>query len=125
MPRYYRRVIDYWSNVIQELGRPILSEEMLYYEDFWPKSRGSHQLDDMIIQQEVERFIGIEEYNNHYCGPQREKPREEFNPLVDVHKGDFIMLHPDDTTIYPVWLTMAMSDIDNYPTSPNYKKLLI
>ena len=70
VPRYYRPVIDYWSNVIQELGRPILSEEMFYYEDFCPKSQGSHKVDDMNIQQEVERFIGIEEYNHHYCGSQ-------------------------------------------------------
>ena len=124
VPRYYRPVIDYWSNVIQELGKPILSEANTF-EDFWPKTQGSHQLDDMNIRQEVERFIGLEEYNDHFCGPQREKPREEFNPMVDVRQGDFLMLHPDDTNIYLVWLAMAISNIDIEPTSPNYKKLLI
>ena len=117
-------IIDYWSNVIQELGKPILSEANTF-EDFWPKTQGSHQLDDMNIRQEVERFIGLEEYNDHFCGPQREKPREEFNPMVDVRQGDFLMLHPDDTNIYPIWLAMAISNIDIEPTSPNYKKLLI
>ena len=35
------------------------------------------------------------------------------------------MLHPHDTTIYPVWLAMAISDIDDKHTSPDYKKFFI
>ena len=35
------------------------------------------------------------------------------------------MLHPDDTNIYLVWLAMVELDIDDEPTSPNYKKILI
>ena len=124
VPRYYRPVIDYWSNVIEELGKPIRSEA-IFFDDFWPKTQGSHQLDDMNTHQAVETFIGIEEHNEHYCGPQRERPREEFNPMLDVNQGDFLMLYPDDPNIYPVWLALAKSDIDDDPTSPNYNKLLI
>ena len=35
------------------------------------------------------------------------------------------MLLPSDTQIYPVWLAMALSNIDKEPTSPKYRKLLI
>ena len=70
-------------------------------------------------------FLGYEEYNDHYCGPRGEKPREEFNPILDVKQGDFIMVYPDNIDIYLVWLAMVESEIDNNPTSPNYKKLLI
>ena len=100
--RYYRLVIDYWSNVIEELGKPIHSEGR-NYTNFWPKSEGSHQLDDMNVDQlQTQRFLGIEEHNDHYCGPARDKPREAFNPLLHVQQGHFVMLHPDDTNIYPV-----------------------
>ena len=68
VPRYYCPVIGYWSNVIEELGKPIQSEERIY-TSFWPKSEGSHQLDDMNVEQlETQRFLGIEEHNDHYCG---------------------------------------------------------
>lgn len=46
VPRYYKRVIDYWINVIQELNKPITSEARLYTQ-FWPKSQGSQELDNM------------------------------------------------------------------------------
>ena len=45
--------------------------------------------------------------------------------MLHVQKGNFIMLHPDDTNIYLVWLAMAESNIYDEPTSPNHKKLLI
>ena len=38
-PRYYKPVIEYWNNVIEELGKRITSEYALY-EDFWPKTQG-------------------------------------------------------------------------------------
>ena len=44
-----------------------------------------------------DRFLGIEELNEHYCGPQCEKPRDEFNPMTDVKQGDFVLLLPNDT----------------------------
>ena len=47
--RYYILVIYYWSNVIEELGKPIHSEGR-NYTNFWPKSEGSHQLDDMNVE---------------------------------------------------------------------------
>ena len=128
VPRYYRPVIDYWSKVIEEIGKEIISEGVLY-EMFWPKTQEYCHLQSttMNLQQQggAESFLGLEELNDHFCGPQRDRPREEFDPMSDVHQGDFVMLVPSDTEIYPVWLAMALSDIDNDPTSPNYKKLLI
>ena len=82
MPRYYSLVIDYWSAVIEELGKPAITSSLTdTFENFWPKSQGSHQLYDAItsIHQDFARFIGFEQYNDHYCGTQREKPLEEFN----------------------------------------------
>ena len=50
-------------------------------------------------QLESESFLGPEELNDHFCGPQRERPREESDPMSDVQQGDFIMLLPSDTQI--------------------------
>ena len=68
MPRYYSPMIDYWSNVIKELGKPMQSKVRMY-TDFWPKYEGYHQLDDMNVEQlQAQRFLGIKEHNDHYCG---------------------------------------------------------
>ena len=69
-----------------------------------------------VEQLQTQRFLGIEEHNDHYCGPARDKPREAFNPLLHVQQGHFVMLHPDDTNIYLVWLAMAKSNINDEPT---------
>ena len=89
MPRYYRPVIDYWSKVIEGIEKEIISEGVLY-EMFWPKTQESCHLQSttMNLQQGAERFLGLEELNDHFCGPQRDRPREEFDPMSDVHQGD-------------------------------------
>ena len=93
VPRYYMLVIDYWSNVIEELGKPIHSEER-NYTNFWPKSEGSHQLDDMNVEQlKTQIFLGIEEHNDHHCGITQDKPSKALNPMLHVQKGQFVMLH--------------------------------
>ena len=123
-PRYYRPVIDYWNNVIQELGKPSISGYALY-KDFWPQTQGSHQFDDVDAHMQPDRFLGIEELNEHYCGPQCEKPKDEFNPMTDVKQGDFVLLLSNDTMIYPIWLAMAISSIDMDSTSTKHKKILL
>ena len=113
--------------MIEEIGKEIISDSIMY-EKFWPKTQEYHQLQSntmMNCQQESERFLGLEELNDHFCGPQRERPRKEFDPMTDVQQGDFIMLLPSDTNVYPIWLAMAISSIDMDCTSPNYKKILI
>ena len=62
MPRYYSLVIDYWSVVIEKLGKPTITTSLTdTFENFWPKSQGSHQLYDAItsINQDSVRFIGF------------------------------------------------------------------
>ena len=57
------------------------------YEKFWPKIQEYHQLQSNTIikrQQESKIFLGLEESNDHFCGPQRERPREVFDPMFDV-----------------------------------------
>ena len=72
-----------------------------------------------------DRFLGIEQLNEHYCGPQCEKPRDGFNSLIDVKQGDFVLLLPNDIMIYPIWLAMAISSIDMDSTSTKHKKILL
>ena len=43
VPGYYRPVIDYWSKMIEEIGKEIISETIMY-ENFWPKTQEYHQL---------------------------------------------------------------------------------
>ena len=39
MPRYYSLVIDYWSAVIEELGKPAITTSLTdTFENLWPKS---------------------------------------------------------------------------------------
>ena len=72
------------------------------YEMFWPKTQEYCHLQSTTVnlqQQGAERFLGLEELNDHFCGPQRDRPREEFDPMSDVHQGDFVMLVRSDKNL--------------------------
>ena len=45
--------------------------------------------------------------------------------MTDVKQGDFVLLLPNDTMIYPIWLAMAISSIDMDSTSTKHKKILL
>ena len=80
VPQYQRPMIDHLDSVVKERRKPIASE-IGVYASFWPRSEGANQVNTLEAELHFEPFVGYEAYNNHYCGPQGEKPREEFNPI--------------------------------------------
>ena len=92
------------------------------YVGFWPKTAGTHQTQH--IEEEVDKFQGCKEWNDHYVGPQLGRPQEGFRPDIDVRKGDFILVRPADPE-YPIWLGVAESNVDVDISSPNHKNICI
>ena len=69
-------------------------------------------VDDVIqknIQDEQENDVEEEE---NYCGPLKDKPKDSFQPLVDVKQDFFVLVQPSDEETYPIWLLIALFDID-------------
>ena len=119
--KYIEPVILYWQNMIDELQKPT-NKYTGKYARFWPKTAGTHRMQQ--IEEEVDKFQGCKEWNNHYVGPQGGRPQEAFRPHIDVRKGDFVLVRPADPE-YPVWLGVAESDVDVDSSSPNHKKIFI
>ncbi len=118
--KFIMPVIEYWKNMVHALQIPNVHEETTFVE-FWPQTQGdtiSTELDD------ADDFGGLEELNDHYCGPLSKRPKNAFQPMVDVRKGDFVLVRPSDP-IYPIWLGVAESEIDMSKKSQNFKKISI
>ena len=95
--------------MIVSLKTPCVREEKAFH-DFCPRI-----LPSLIVALEdafddYENF-GMDENEDHYCGSAQNKPKDEFNPQVDVSKGSFVLVRPS-SSIYPRWLGVAISDVD-------------
>ena len=118
--KFIMPVIDYWKEMILSLQTPNVHEDTIFM-DFWPKTQGDIMCSKM---DDLDDFGGLEEMNEHYCGPLRKQPKDAFQPMVHVKKGDFVLVRPSDP-IYPIWLGVAQSEIDTNKKSSNFKKICI
>jgi hypothetical protein len=68
-----------------------------------------------------------------YCGPKRLAPLKplaplpEFDPYIDVHKGDFVIMRPDKKESkegVPFWVGEALTEIVADEESENHNKFL-
>lgn len=77
-------------------------------QGFWPLSNWREHVPTL-----YRNFACKLEAKNIYVGPQRDKPRDCFNPLDDIGKGMFVLIRPDteDLKTYPVYLGKVVSDI--------------
>lgn len=73
---------------------------------------------------DVDDFGGLEEMKEHYYGPLSKRPKDVFQPMVHVKKGDFMLGRPLDP-IYPIWLGVAQSGMDINKKSNNFKMICI
>ena len=96
-------VVQYWEQMIIALKTPSMEQEDAFH-DFWPRSLPSPivSLEDEFVDEEN---FGMVDNEDHYCGSARNKPRDEFNPQIDVSKGSFVLVRPS-SSIYPVWLDL-------------------
>ena len=118
--KFITPVIEYWKTMINSLQTSNVQEDTLFM-DFWPKTQGDTTFQDA---DDVDDFLGLEELNDHYCGPLSKRPKDAFQPMVDVKKGDFVLVRPADS-IYPIWLGVAQSEVDTDKHSSNYKRICI
>ena len=58
-------MVDYWKDVILSLQMPNVHEDTIFM-DFWPKTQGKIMCSKM---DDEDDFGGVEEMNEHYCGP--------------------------------------------------------
>ena len=115
-------VIEYWEQMIIALRTPCVEQEYVM-QDFWPRSLSSPvvALEDAF---EDEDNFGMNENEDHYCGSARNKPKEEFNPQIDVSKGNFVLVRPS-SSMYPIWLGVAISDVDKEKESETFSRVKI
>ena len=115
-------VVQYWEQMIIALKTPCVEQEDAFH-DFWPRSLPSPivALEDEFVDEEN---FGMDDNEDHYCGSARNKPRDEFNPQIDVSKGSFVLVRPS-SSIYPVWLGVATSDVDKEKKSETFLKVKV
>ena len=116
-------IVEYWEQMIIALKTPCMEQEHAFY-DFWPRSLPlpiDAGLEDALVD---ENDFGMEDNEDHYCGSAQNKPREEFNPHTDVSKGSFVLVQPS-SSIYPIWLGVAILDVDKEKQSNNFLKVKI
>jgi hypothetical protein len=97
-------------------------------QGFWPKKSpfGENVEDDNVAFHDSVRQAT-------YCGPKRFAPLKplaplpEFDPYIDVHKGDFVIMRPDKKESkegVPFWVGEALTGIVADEESVNHKKFL-
>lgn len=85
--------------MIIALKKPCVEQEDAFH-DFWPRSLPLEivALEDEFVDEEN---FGMDDNEDHYCGSAQNKPRDEFNPQIDVSKGSFVLVQPS-SSIYHV-----------------------
>lgn len=109
----YQKLIEYWKDVLH-----VLNNEKIQYraEDgdelvhgFWPVSKWRDHVPAQYQNVACELDSAID-----YVGPRRNRPREAFNPRVDIAKGHIIFQRPDtmDLETYPIYLGYVVSEVE-------------
>ena len=116
-------VVQYWEQVITALKTPCCVDQGNVFHDFWPRSLPSPivALEDAFADEEN---FGMNDNEDHYCGSARNKPKDAFNPQVDVSKDSFVLVRPS-SSIYPIWLGVAVSNVDKEKESENFLKVKV
>ncbi|MCO5584007.1 hypothetical protein L7F22_037926 [Adiantum nelumboides] len=124
------------KRVTFEDGTPLIWEELIAtstledattldeYDEFIAGQKSIFVKKRTYYLDDADNFGGLEELNDHYCGPLSKRPKDAFQPAVDVKKGDFVLVQPSDP-IYPIWLGVAQSEVDMNMKSHNFKKIII
>ena len=117
-----RPINQYWEQMIIASKIPCVDQETTFYE-FWSRILPLPivALDDAFANEDN---FGMDDNEDHYCGSARNKPRDEFNPQIDVSKGSFVFVRPS-SSIYPVWLGVATSDVDKEKKSETFLKVMV
>jgi len=114
-------VIQYWEIFIPLLKKPNI-QVVSQCKYFWPKT--CIMVDSMNHVQDDDELLGLHELDGHYCGPSSKKPLDEYKPDIDVKMNDFILIRPCEN-IYPIWLGVAISDVDIDKSLDKYMKVKI
>lgn len=109
----YAKLIDYWQDVLHVLQneeiqyKPEDGEELVH--GFWPISNWRDQISRQHENAACELDTPVD-----YVGPQRQMPRQAFNPRVDITKGHVILQRPHemDMDTYPVYMGFVVSDVE-------------
>lgn len=109
----YHKLIDYWKDILHVLN----NEEIQYRAEdgdelvhgFWPVSKWRDHVPAQYQNVACELDSPID-----YVGPRRNRPREAFNPRVDIAKGHIILQRPDtmDLETYPIYLGCVVSEVE-------------
>ena len=119
---WIRSIVQYREQMLVALKTPCVHQEKAFH-DFWPRSLPSPivALEDAFYDDEN---FGMDENKDHNCGSAQNKPKDEFNPQVDVSKGRFVLVWPS-SSIYPIWLGVAVSDVDKEKGSKTFSKVKV
>ena len=118
---YIKPVIEYWEDMIKALSEPNIQSQSIMSQSFWPQMNHEIEQDSNTNKED---FMGLKALEDHFCGPQNKRPKDAFQPLVDVTNGDFVLIRPSEN-IYPIWLGVAESDIETNHDSEHYNMILI
>ncbi|CAM6127292.1 unnamed protein product [Calypogeia fissa] len=110
--RSWALLVEYWSTIVDTLKtkdvqyRPNQLDTLVH--GFWPVSTWRHH-----VQPEYRTVACALEVEVDYVGPQKDKPAQAFHPRIDVAKGHFVLVRPDDADLntYPVHMGLVVTDV--------------
>jgi hypothetical protein len=125
--------VQYWVDIITELRSddPPQAPTTLVY-GFWPTTQWTTAHpppppapDEVRRQRDLANATPEDERPDPWCGPLRRRPRPAFNPYRDALVGNFVLIRPNDTTIYPVWMGRVLAPAVRDARSPHHGKCQI
>lgn len=119
---FIQPMIIYWENILKTLKDGISQRDTYLKDGFWPRTRLMEDNVEAIMQEKLEEEDMVDE---HYCGPINNKPKTSFKPHIDVKKDLFVLVRPSDENIYPIWLGVALTDVNKDNASTNHLKFLV
>lgn len=112
-------LVQYWNRIIHTLETEVVqyrSGDDNLVHGFWPVSKWR---DNVPLQY---RNVACElDAKVAYVGPRKNKPREAFNPRVDIVKGNYVLVRPDtnDLEVYPIYLGKVISEVEEGEVNDN------
>jgi hypothetical protein len=122
--RVMKPYIDYWEGILKCLSKPIPQQSHVLLEGFW--STSNWKVNHMRFSiPSVPIFDNMEDpVIPPYYGPKNMKSSLStitYNPFKDLHEGDFLLAHPFEPEMYPLWMERMHSDVIKDANDEHYQ----
>lgn len=100
--------VTYQKDVAKKFDIPFFLTSHKLQLGFWPSITYTMTNASMfdVVQ---ENTTPKDDSRDPLCGISHDKPKESYNPYIDVILGDFVLANPLDTNIFHVWMSQSLT----------------